>query len=127
MYTFLRKIHIKREIHIINKIKKVGKFLWQNKKRNKDNWKQIVKQLKNTEKKTVSFAVKYSAVDANQGNTLKAYLEQTGQSANSYIKALIKADLDAKGFNIDSITTIDMESLESNNDTDNSWINTIIY
>lgn len=47
--------------------------------------------------KTVSFAVKYSAVDAIEGKRLKAYLNQTGQSANSYIKGLIKADLDSKG------------------------------
>ena len=49
-------------------------------------------------KKTVSFAVKYSAVDAIEGKRLKAYLDQTGQSANSYLKGLIRADLDAKGF-----------------------------
>ncbi len=78
------------------------------------------KAVKKYREKTVSFAVKYSAVDANQGNTLKAYLEQTGQSANSYIKQLIKADLDSKGFNVDNATTIDMKSLESNNDTDNT-------
>ncbi len=48
--------------------------------------------------------------DLADGQRVKAYLEQTGQSANSYIKALIKADLDSKGFNIDSITTIDSES-----------------
>lgn len=78
------------------------------------------KAVKKYREKTVSFAVKYSAVDANQGNTLKAYLEQTGQSANSYIKQLIKADLDAKGFNVDSVTTTDMKSLESNNDADNT-------
>ena len=48
----------------------------------------------------------------------RSYLEQTGQSANSYIKALIKADLDSKGFNVDSVTT-DMKSIESNDNTDN--------
>mgnify|MGYP005747714497 FL=1 len=46
--------------------------------------------------KTVSFAVKYSAVDAEEGKRLKSYLERTGQSANSYIKSLIKKDLDDK-------------------------------
>ena len=57
------------------------------------------------------------------GERVKAYLEQTGQSANSYIKALIKADLDAKGFCVDCATmdSMDIKSLESNNDTDNSW------
>lgn len=74
------------------------------------------KAVKKYREKTVSFAVKYSAVDANQGNVLKAYLEQTGQSANSYIKALIKADLDAKGFNVDS----DADTENKNNNDDNA-------
>ena len=60
------------------------------------------KAVKKYREKTVSFAVKYSAVDATEGKRLKAYLEQTGQSANSYIKGLIKADLDKKGFVMDS-------------------------
>ncbi len=56
-------------------------------------------------------AVSYKPnTDLADGQRVKAYLEQTGQSANSYIKALIKADLDSKGFNIDNITTIDSES-----------------
>lgn len=46
------------------------------------------------------------------GERVKAYLEQTGQSANAYIKALIKADLDAKGFSVDSAATIDMDNLD---------------
>lgn len=75
------------------------------------------KAVKKYREKTVSFAVKYSAVDANQGNVLKAYLEQTGQSANAYIKALIKADLDAKGFsvgnNADRDTIIDIDSTDT--------------
>lgn len=60
------------------------------------------KAVKKYREKTVSFAVKYSAVDAKEGKLLKAYLEQTGQSANSYIKGLIKADLDDKGFMTES-------------------------
>lgn len=55
------------------------------------------KAVKKYREKTVSFAVKYSAVDAVQGKRLRAYLNSTGQSANSYIKALIKRDLDEKG------------------------------
>ena len=36
--------------------------------------------------------------DENRENErLKRYLEQSGISANSYIKGLIKADLDSKG------------------------------
>lgn len=39
--------------------------------------------------------------DKKDGERVKAYLEQTGQSANSYIKSLIKRDLDDKGFAMD--------------------------
>lgn len=55
------------------------------------------KAQKKYREKTVSFAIKYSAVDAEQGKRLKEYLTSTGQSANSYIKELIKRDLDNKG------------------------------
>ena len=64
------------------------------------------KAVKKYREKTVSFAVKYSAVDAVEGKRLKAYLEQSGQSANSYIKELIKKDLDDKGFMLESNTDI---------------------
>lgn len=51
--------------------------------------------------KIIQYSVKYSLSDSKDGERIKAYLEQTGQTANSYIKALIKADLDNKGFMID--------------------------
>ncbi|WP_285816137.1 hypothetical protein [Thomasclavelia cocleata] len=72
------------------------------------------------DKKIVQFKTKYSLSELQDGERVKAYLEQTGQSANSYIKQLIKADLDAKGFNVNNATIIDMKSLESNNDADNT-------
>lgn len=53
-------------------------------------------------KKITQFKVQYSLNDIIEGQRIKAYLEQTGQSANSYIKGLIKRDLDSKGFVIDS-------------------------
>lgn len=50
-------------------------------------------------KNTITIAASYKpGTDVKDGQRIKAYLEQTGQSANSYIKALIKADLDNKGF-----------------------------
>ena len=49
------------------------------KKRIKEQNRKAVKKYR---EKTVSFAVKYSAVDAEQGKRLKAYLANTGQSAN---------------------------------------------
>lgn len=48
-------------------------------------------------KKCEQFKVQYRLNDIAEGKRLKSYLAQTGQSANSYIKSLIKADLDAKG------------------------------
>lgn len=45
----------------------------------------------------MTFAVKYYPTDIEYGQKLKEYLAHTGQSANSYLKELIKADLDSKG------------------------------
>lgn len=47
--------------------------------------------------KTMTFAVKYYPTDIKEGQRLKKHLEKTGQSANSYLKELIKKDLDEKG------------------------------
>ena len=47
--------------------------------------------------KRIPLSIGYTPVDIAEGRRLKAYLAQTGQSANSYIKGLIKADLDSKG------------------------------
>lgn len=49
----------------------------------------------NEKKKT--FSAVYTPTDIQEGQRLKAYLASTGESANSYIKSLIKADLDSKG------------------------------
>lgn len=54
------------------------------------------KAYKKYNKKKINFAVVYTPTDAIEGKRLQAYLTQTGQSANSYIKGLIKADLDSK-------------------------------
>ena len=50
-------------------------------------------------KKIAQFKAEYSLSeeDKREASRIRAYLKQSGQSANSYIKALIKADLDAKG------------------------------
>lgn len=48
-----------------------------------------------------TYSVKYTPKENIEGDRLKAYLAQTGQSANSYIKGLIKADLDSRGFVIE--------------------------
>ena len=51
---------------------------------------------------SVYLSVKYTPNEQMEGQRIKAYLEQTGQSANSYIKGLIKCDLDSKGFVMES-------------------------
>lgn len=48
-------------------------------------------------KKLIQAKAQYSLEDIKDGQRLKAYLAQSGQTANSYIKSLIKSDLDAKG------------------------------
>lgn len=50
---------------------------------------------------SIYFSVKYTPQEQAEGQRVKAYINQTGQSANSYIKNLIKRDLDDKGFMID--------------------------
>ena len=59
------------------------------------------KAQKKYSEKTLIFATRYTPTDIAEGQRLKAYLEQTGQSANSYIKGLIKRDLDEKGFRLE--------------------------
>lgn len=60
--------------------------------------------------KRIPFSIGYTPVDIDEGKRLKAYLAQTGISANSYIKGLIKQDLDNKGVPyIDSTDNTDTE------------------
>ena len=47
--------------------------------------------------KKLNFAISYSPIDKIEGLRLQAYLTQSGQSANAYLKSLVKADLDSKG------------------------------
>lgn len=60
---------------------------------------------------SVYLTVKYTPNEQVEGQRVKAYLEKTGQSANSYIKGLIKRDLDSKGFVMESSS--DMPGIES--------------
>ena len=50
----------------------------------------------NYRKKIDRMAIKYGISELKESDRLRRYLEQTGQSANSYIKGLIKRDLDSK-------------------------------
>ena len=47
--------------------------------------------------KRINFSVSFTTADIEEGKRLKEYLELTGQSGNSYLKELIKKDLDEKG------------------------------
>lgn len=51
----------------------------------------------NYKKKLIQAKAQYSLNDIEEGKRLLYYLAQTKQSTNSYLKALIKADLDNKG------------------------------
>lgn len=55
----------------------------------------------NYRKKSMQFTASYRPTDIIEGKRLKKYLEETKQSANSYIKELIKNDLDNKGIKYD--------------------------
>lgn len=70
-------------------------------------------QKKYRDEKTMQFTIKYTPTDIEEGQRVKTYLEQSGQSANSYIKGLIKVDLDSKGIAYPS----NYPSNVSNNDT----------
>ncbi len=48
-------------------------------------------------KQCKTYAIKYTPSEMHDNTRLQVYLTHSGQSANSYIKSLIKADLDAKG------------------------------
>ena len=51
--------------------------------------------------KLKQFKVQYNLQDNIEGLRVQKYLDQTGQSANSYIKSLLKKDMDEKGIIID--------------------------
>lgn len=48
-------------------------------------------------KQCKTYAIKYTPAEMPDNYRLQAYLASIGQTPNAYIKALIKADLDAKG------------------------------
>lgn len=44
-----------------------------------------------------SYTIKYTPKEMNESNRLQRYLNSTGLSANTYLKELVKKDLDSKG------------------------------
>lgn len=79
-----------------------------------------LKAIKKYNQKSKFINIKYTPNNINEYERISQYCNNNNLSMQGYIKQLIKADLDAKGFSVDNATTIDMKSLESNNDTDNS-------
>ena len=69
--------------------------------------------------KPIQFAVQYKTTDKPDGERLKAYLAATGQTANAYIKALIRRDLDAQGipYPANNPLSADKDSVGDNSDT----------
>ena len=51
-------------------------------------------------KKIKQFKVQYNLQDNDDGLRFQKYLKETGQSANSYLKELIKKDMDSKGIEL---------------------------
>ena len=58
------------------------------------------KAQENYRKKSIQFAISYRPTDIAEGQRLKKYLEESGQSANSYLKSLVKKDMDSKGIKL---------------------------
>ncbi len=78
----------------------------------------MLKAINKYNKNSINLAVSYKPPERQDGKRIKAYLEQTGQSANSYIKALIKADLDNKGFVLPDGADTDAKDTNSIEDID---------
>lgn len=78
---------------------------------NKKTSNSVLTAVKKYNKDSINLAASYKRPEKREGLRVKAYLASTGQSANSYIKGLIKADLDSKG-----VPYPDSDSNTDNND-----------
>lgn len=58
-----------------------------------------------------SYTIKYTPKEINESDRLQGYLNNTGLSANAYLKELVKRDLDNKG-----VAYPDMIDNDLNND-----------
>ena len=82
-----------------------GEIIMEENKIKEQNRKAVAKYAK----KTQSFALKYFATDIQEGLRLKHYIESNGISCNSYLKELVKRDLDNKGIEYaDSMDNVDI-------------------
>ena len=59
-------------------------------------------------KKVLQFKIQYSLHD-NDGKRLKAYLDHTGQTANAWIKEVVKKELDFLGWMTETEQIIDID------------------
>lgn len=74
------------------------------------------KAQKKYNKKSLTFAICYRPNDIAEGLRLKAYLAQTGKSANAYIKELIQDNLDMLNVPYPD----DTDDNDNTDDTDNA-------
>lgn len=66
-----------------------------------------LKAIKKYNQKSKFINIKYTPNNIDEYERISQYCEQNNLSMQGYIKSLIKADLDAKGFSVDSTATID--------------------
>lgn len=76
-----------------------------------------LKAIKKYNQKSKFINIKYTPNNINDYERIAQYCSQNNLSMQGYIKALIKADLDAKGFSVDNASdgnaTIDMDSTDT--------------
>lgn len=74
-----------------------------------------LKAIKKYNQKSKFINIKYTPNNIDDYERIAQYCSQNNLSMQGYIKALIKADLDSKGFSVDCAAVID-----GNMDTDNT-------
>lgn len=76
-----------------------------------------LKAIKKYNQKSKFINIKYTPINIDDYERISQYCSQNDLSMQGYIKVLIKADLDAKGFSMDSAVdgnaTIDMDSTDT--------------
>lgn len=57
--------------------------------------------------------LKYTEKETSEFKRLMDYVSKNGLIKTTYIKDLIKKDLDEKGFSVDSVATMDIDSVDT--------------
>lgn len=77
-----------------------------------------LKAIKKYNQKSKFINIKYTPNNISEYERISQYCNQNNLSMQGYIKSLIKADLDAKGFSVDMDTTIDSNADIDTDSTD---------